>query len=254
MEKIVVAVKRFYKANKIAPQQFACKHYAQCRQGCRKFTQAREPFIGSEYNKRKLPKLLFISSNPPSGDKRPQDRTVQAARRSESKFDHRKLPRPLHWYRTHEFAFELLKGFGIDLEIDDACRFFAHTNSAKCTTNDPHGREGAERLFRNCEEYLRGEVEAFCPNIIVTQGRMAQRGVAKAFEKFEDRHSTTLPCGYRILSIRNRQVLWIHTTHPRNFGEFNRERREYWGYWARVVRNSFRIDFVGLKSPTRAEQ
>ncbi len=238
--KIATAVKRLYKSNKISPLQFACKHYAECRQGCRNFTPTREPFIGREYENSRF-RLLFISLNPPRGSKQPQHRTVQSVRRWEENECHRKhLPHQRHWYRTHEFACKLLEGFLPEIEVENACRFFAHTNSAKCTTNEPGGRQGLERLFRNCEEYLQGEIDTFHPDIIVTQGNMARRGVERSFPKYQVKHSSSLECSYRILKIRHRRVLWIHTSHPRNFGAFNRERRDYWGYWARVTKNFFR--------------
>ena len=241
MQSIDKTVHRFYAVQGISPLQFACEHYSKCRNGCRRFTQALEPYIGRSYGKHGVPRLLFISSNPPSGSKPAQSRTIQARRRwEETKCHQNSLPKQLHWHRTHEFAWRLLRHTLPKLETKKSCQYFAHTNSAKCTTNEPGGREGPGRLFRNCQEYLPGEVATFRTDILVTQGKKAQYSIEQAFPEFKERNSKSLDCGYRLFQIAGHRILWIHTTHPSAYGKFNRERRDFWGYWVNVARSFLR--------------
>src|SRR5271166_1732844 len=109
MQSIDKTVHQFYAARGISPLRFTCEHYSNCRNGCRTFAQAREPFIGRRYGEHGAPRLLFVSSNPPKGDMAGESRTIQAVRRSEETECHQDLPKQLHWYRTHEFAWRLLQ-------------------------------------------------------------------------------------------------------------------------------------------------
>ena len=72
--------------------------------------QAREAFVGTEYEKGALPRLLFVSLDPGSSDVDPKRRTAESIRyREEHGCDVATLPKPRHWYRTHELAWILLK-------------------------------------------------------------------------------------------------------------------------------------------------
>jgi len=246
MDDVVEAVRQYYRGNKIAPLSFKCEHYAECRKGHPSFVKAREPFIGRRYGKDGLPRLLFISSNPPRGSRKPEDRTLTAARRWEETIcDHSRLPKPLHWYRTHEMAHGIFKQFKQAApEVIDCCRYFAHTNSAKCTTNAPNGREGPARLFRNCQQFLRGEIEALEPDVVITQGKMAgialrdALGARGASIRGHKQNNTPLTVGCRHIVIGDRKILWIHSSHPRAYGPFNQERDNRWVRWARVALES----------------
>jgi len=251
MQSIDKTVHQFYAARGISPLRFTCEHYSNCRNGCRTFAQAREPFIGRRYGEHGAPRLLFVSSNPPKGDMAGESRTIQAVRRSEETECHQDLPKQLHWYRTHEFAWRLLQHVLPKLDIENSCQYFAHTNSAKCTTNKPGGREGPGRLFHNCQEYLRGEVTAFRPDILVTQGKKAQCSIEQAFPKFKERNSQSLGCGYRTFQVDDYSVLWIHTTHPSAYGTFNRERKDFWDYWVNVARRFLKTSRGRVASPSR---
>lgn len=161
-----------------------------------------------------------------------------AARKWEHTLDHTKLPKQLHWYRTHEMAFEIFRRFHrAPQQVCNSCCYFAHTNSAKCTTNASNGREGPAKLFRNCQEYLPGEIKALKPQIIITQGKMAgmalqalgAEGPARGRRK---QKASGLSSGFRTIKVGGSKILWIHSSHPRNYGPFNQERRDRWSRWA----------------------
>ncbi len=81
-------------------------------------------------------------------------------------------------------------------------------------------REKADRvLFKNCQEYLPGELEILCPDIIVTQGAEAQKAVGSFYELLEriDEYASKI-------HMNSREVFWLHTYHLGNWGAFNRQR------------------------------
>jgi hypothetical protein len=245
MAKILDNLKRFYVENGISASRFACEHQDDCRTVCSEFTEAREALVGCEYENGVVPRLLFISLDPPFGEDDATKRTVEAMVKWEEGCDHSKLPKSRHWYRTHELALTLLKSFKPDLRLEHTCKYFAHTNSAKCSTNQEGGRSANWKLFENCREYLRGEIEALKPDIIVTQGDAARIAIEHHFVGCDIKRSDLPRCHHGILNSGGRSVLWVHTHHPRHFGEFNRERRECWDHWAAVTRSFIERPRVG---------
>lgn len=152
-----------------------------CSEGCSEFTQAREPLIGPKYETGLVPRVLFVSLDPPEGGEDPEKRTAEAMRSSEKECNHAALPKSRHWYRTHEFALRLLEPYVPGLQLDNVCQFFAHTNSAKCSTNQPSGKSAHWKLFENCREFLAGEIDILSPDIIVTQGDAARVVIQQHF-------------------------------------------------------------------------
>ncbi len=129
-------------------------------------------------------------------------------------------PKGRHWYRTHELAWYILKRFNTHLKIEEARRFFAHANSAKCCVNNEGRKKAPRRLFRNCKRYLSGELKVLDPDILVTQGDEAKNavqsmnnGIVKRIDKFAS-----------IVTLNRKQIFWLHTYHPGNYGKFNPQR------------------------------
>jgi hypothetical protein len=136
---ILDEVSQYYHSRGISPlvQPFACKHLSDCKRNCSDFVEAREPYIGREYEQcefSKVPRLLFLSLDAGKDEKSrssPEGRTARGMQEyEETKCDHKLLRRNQHWYLTHELAWILLRQFVPSLSIYESCRYFAHTNSA----------------------------------------------------------------------------------------------------------------------------
>jgi uracil-DNA glycosylase len=224
-------VKHFYEEEGISAGSFRCKHLECCKLACANFTEAREAYIGREYEIGTVPRLLFLSLDPGNGDVDPEARTLAACRVwEERQCDVNSLPKNRHWYRTHELALTLLQQFAPKLSLPRIHSYFAHTNSAKCCMNNPGNSSAAPHMFENCREYIPGELIALRPDILVTQGDPAKDAVESSFSSSVS--GDLKGCGHAILDLNGRKVLWIHTYHPRNFGRFNRQRRECYRGWA----------------------
>lgn len=98
------ALRLYYDHHHIGAERFRCVHEASCRGAGGNFTTAKESFVGPEYEKGKLPRLLFLSLDSGSAHPDPKDRTLEAVRRQELAEVVDLLPRHKHWYLTHELA------------------------------------------------------------------------------------------------------------------------------------------------------
>ncbi len=231
---IFQSLKLYYQQAGISSTDFRCKHFVDCKRDCTTFTEAREAYVGTKYEEGKVPRLLFVSLDSGDGYLEPEARTMEAYRkREETSCNINELPKNLHWYRTHEFAYVLIKQFDPSVELAKVHSYFAHTNSAKCCMNK-EGRQMADfQMFKNCREYIAGELSCLKPDIIVTQGDLAKEAIEASFQftvEGDQKH-----CGYAVAMINGRKVFWIHTYHPRYFGGFNRQRRECYDVWSRLV-------------------
>ena len=235
-------LREYYDKNKILSTNFNCKHLAKC-QGCRPptpvdatiptdakdtFTQAKAAFVGDRYCEH-VPRLLFVSLDPGSVLKHndpkynhisPESRTLAGVWEGNTRIMRdiikgKSIPRQ-RLDGTNQVAEAILCAFSGIPQGEHAMLFYAHINAAKCTTNKK-GREQADKeLFKNCREYLRGEIDALCPDIIITHGGKARRGVKHAFQRV----TTTVVCK-NALEIRpknGRRLFWLHTYHPSSFG------------------------------------
>lgn len=229
----------YYKQQGISPLNFRCPHLQVCSRGNEKFVKAKEAFVGSEYEKGTLPRLLFVSLDPGSSDNNPKRRTVQSVRYwEEHKCDVEELPKYRHWYRTHELAWILLKRLKPDLEIQDSHLYFAHVNSVKCCVSNDDHKSAPAVLFRNCREYLDQEIVILKPDILITQGNWAKIAIEKSFgipKSPGDKHR----CSHVRFLMGSRMVFWLHTNHPRDYGRFNQQRRECFKKWGKIIYNEF---------------
>lgn len=136
---------QYYSAQGILASEFDCKYFKDCSNGCSTFSTAEEAFVGEEYEKGTLPRLLFVSLDG-GYEKSPDVRDVVGRRREvmDPRLWSRLKGKPNHWNWTNRIPLELLKDFhkeriGADLDIDDVRLFFAHTPTVKCCENNPHG-------------------------------------------------------------------------------------------------------------------
>ncbi len=213
---------RYYKDNGILSTSFTCPHRKECSGGSPKFTGPKSAFVSTGYENKSssLPRLLFLSLDSGSGHRNDRNRLPEALRQQEeTERDVLALPKHKHWYRTHELAWYIFKRFDPDIRLENAKGYFAHANSAKCCMNKPGRKQADKVLFRNCREYLEGELEILCPDVIVTQGAEAKKAVASFYKPLKciDEYAS-------IISINSRKVFWLHTHHPSGWGAFNRQR------------------------------
>lgn len=231
----------YYQRNGISPMEFRCPHLQACSNGNSRFVEAKGAFVGTEYEKGTLPRLLFVSLDPGSSYSDPKQRTVESVRfQEEHECDVAKLQKGRHWYRTHELAWMLLKRFKPDLQLQDTHLYFAHVNSVKCCVSDENHRSAPALLFRNCRQYIGGEIAILEPDILVTQGQKAREAIQQSYrisEPLED----NVTCSHTWLFTERKKTLWFHTYHPRNFGKFNQQRRECFENWAKIIYRTFHV-------------
>ncbi len=221
---MIQELKTYYYANGISAFGFRCHFANSCRLFCHNFVEAKEAYVGSEYEKKydkkksTLPRILFFSSDPGGGDPNPQTRTIEATRHyEENDCNPESLPRNGHWYHTHHLAWIFLKKFDPNLRFKDICPYFAHTNSAKCCEDYNQRRQSAARLFENCRGYIPGEIQILDPDIMITQGAYAKWAIEYGFSQ------STTPieidpacdhCNYHLIQMNGKEVLWFAPYHP----------------------------------------
>ena len=225
---------RYYRDKGISPLAFKCKHRDDCKRDCTTFTEAHEPYIGREYERcghGSIPRLLFLSLDSGTLPPDPMARTAQAQQTlEENRSNHGPNP---HWRYTHELAQTLLKQFKQGLSFQEACRYFAHTNSAKCSMNNLNNKMAGRQLFENCREYIPGEIEVLKPDILVTQGDWAMEAITRNFSATIKGEQKS--CGYAFLKLGDHNLLWFHSYHPTNYGKFFRQKKSCWPQWEVIV-------------------
>lgn len=232
------ALTAFYRRQRILSTEFTCPQEIECKGDCANFTGPKSASLPSGYERHERPRLLILSSDSGSGDPDPESRLPESVRRFHEGEPFKPRARGSHWYRTHELAWYILWRLDPDhaLQIHDVNRFFAHTNAAKCSENNPGSRQASGPLFENCRPYVRAELEFLRPDILVTQGDKA-RDVVNLFETSRIDMPATLshlqktesdrPWLERFTSDRyiraitnltERNVFWLHTVHPTSRG------------------------------------
>lgn len=147
------------------------------------------------------------------------ERTPLEVRKIEENRDTTSLPKHKHWFRTHELAFYILNNFSKKNQLDSVKKYFAHANSAKCCMNKPGRKKADKQLFSNCRNYLQKELMILKPDIIVTQGDEAKRAIMKFSTTIQKYDSFS-----QIASLNGKNIFWLHTFHPNNWGSFNKQR------------------------------
>ena len=258
----------YYRAKKIHSTDFRCPHFERCRKGRNDpspmkltpenadnvcdtygtFTPAKSALVGKHYEHTN-PRLLFVSSDAgsaiysASGSTRSHSFASRQSRTPESLQCHPKFRRGEmnpHWCYTHEMAHVILKKCGVlprIVKFEDTLDYFAHANTVKCSVNKRDKGEAPQRLFTKCRGYLRGEIDVLCPDVIITQGSRAKKGVESAFHiSSEWGVCQTINLG------KGKQALWLPIHHPGDrHGNFFTESKEWgsesqpWGRFAQKV-------------------
>lgn len=217
---MLTELEQYYARSGILATKFTCKHKKECSAGCMDFTGPKSAFVSKGYEHGNFPRVLFLSLDSGSGKKISKQRLPLAVRSLEESTDVLALPKHKHWFRTHELAWYFLKLFNPQLQIEETKSYFAHANSAKCCMNKAQKKKADQILFKNCQEYLGSELLILDPDILITQGSEAKKAILKLLQqqvrKIDDYAS--------IILLNHKQVFWLHTYHPNNWGKFNRQR------------------------------
>ncbi len=230
----------YYKRKGILSTSFTCPYKKQCKGDCEDFTGPKSSFVSTGYERRVLPRLLFLSLDSGSGDKNDRNRLPTAVRQQEEiKTDVLALHKGKHWYKTHDLALHIFRKFDRSIKIEDTRKHFAHVNSAKCCMNKLHRRQADNILFESCRGYLEGEMEILCPDIIVTQGDPAKKAINLLFGRTSERIDTH----EHVITIDGRKVFWLHTYHPGNLKEFKKQ-KPFWDKYSRMI-----YEFIKAQTP-----
>ncbi|MCJ7553598.1 MAG: uracil-DNA glycosylase family protein [Ignavibacteriaceae bacterium] len=236
---------KYYRQQGIHPLHFSCKHYKECKSYSNKFTEAKATFIGTEYAKATLPRLLILSLDAFNAPKDPTKRSFRWVRKITEQTGPPKK-KNAHWYRTFETAQILLQKlyehkFNNGLGFEDVGPFFAHVNSAKCCAHQIGHKQANNKLFKNCREYISKEIELLEPDIIVTQGKMTRKAIEDKFEVIKPSKGdiNTYPCGFEIVKINWKRVFVFHTFHPSNYGNFHNQRKKCFDKFSGSVYKQF---------------
>ena len=229
----------YYREQGILATHFTCHHRAKCREGYEQtFTGPKSAAVSTGYEDGRLPRLLFISLDSGSGERNREKRLPAAVRDGLQGGDVDAFPRNKHWFRTHELAWYILKEFDKKLAFEEVKHHFAHTNAAKCCQNKPKRQQADHILFQNCRRYLDDEIRVLLPDIIVTQGDWAKRGLKPIVDV--QQWIDKIAC---IVRFDDRPLFWLRTYHPRFGGFFTQcgydkgtKRCEGWQKYAGHVR------------------
>ena len=234
-------LREYYDKNKILSTNFDCKHLAKC-QDClpptpvdattpkeaeNTFTEAKSAFVGDRYCEC-APRLLFVSLDPGSAltDKDPGYNYISDESRSPEGVKNGELDRmlrnrlgkgrlSLRLHKTNKMAALIL-----EKPVDEVMRFYAHVNTVKCCMNKKKRKQADKRLFVNCLEYLRGEIDILTPDVIITLGKEAKEGVARTF-------SISPPPQwaqeYKVVLRNGKEAVWFPSCHSSNYGLYKKQ-------------------------------
>ncbi len=228
----------YYKSKGISAVDFRCPHRAECGAVSARFTTAKESHVGPQYEAGNAPRLLFLSLDSGSAATDAASKTMQAVRAQTLACDVDALPKHKHWYLTHEMAWVLLRQFHPHLTVAQTHRYFAHVNSAKCCQNNQGKSKASGVLFRNCRQFIPGELRILEPDILVTQGGEARDVIVKECRLLKherrDIHEAAYETGL-IMLVSGRETLWLQTYHPNNYGRFWKQREHCWPRYVEAV-------------------
>lgn len=247
-------LENYYRNNGILSTEFDCEHSGKCRRGMRltpenaqkhedvldTFTTAKSAFVGEHYGKT-VPRLLFVSSDPGSAISKnspanysyssAKSRLPEGVRRINMERMERIKCKPetpkIRLKETNNLAFYILRAFNSEITEGNVMKYYAHTNAAKCCINKDGRGQADKILFDNCQKYLRGEIKLFAPDILVSHGEKAKRGLDYALR------GENIADNFYIHNLQNElSFCWFHTPHPSRGGrvEFLKQKTEWDGY------------------------
>lgn len=262
-------VMAYYTDNGLSVKDFRCPEFEKCEKHAKDgvIIRSKEPYIGKKYAEGSIPKLLFLSLDPGKENVEIEKRTMKYVSDYVPVEWYVGEKNPCirsHWYRTHEFAFDVFKClnethpalFNFEIgTLDDGRKdnrqptigsYFAHTNSAKCCLNLKDSAEADEPLFKNCKAHVIGELGVLKPDILVTQGNRAREVIEAAikqgkYTRCQYTEQNISKSGskndYCILQADGRKIIWIHHNHPTSarWGGGFKKNHEHYGDYAKQI-------------------
>ena len=251
---IPIQLERYYRERGIYPAagpDFKCRHVADCRPNGMRFTPLgatlsskwRDTFtpghsamVGRYYEKAS-PRILFVAldlgtvlldEDRDYNYVRPESRGPAAIRKNHERMvslvlaEKSRAQRPT-LRRTNQLAKALLCGLpGISEKPEgDFMRFCARANAVKCCMNKENRAQAPKRLYTNCREYLRKEIEILSPDIIISQGEMVKDAMEFAFStssEWAQEQTVTLRDG--------KEAAWFPSYHPSSYGPYKKQEGE----------------------------
>lgn len=240
----------FYRWQKIHPLDFDCPDKAFCQQfSTGAMIEAKMSMVGSAYGQ-KYPKIAVISLDPPNDGKgtfkSPAFRTTEYVSKFHEEENYRDHRPNVHWAMTQIIVNEILVMFGhisqadaasvsesySRLEIENVSAFFTHVNIAKCCMNNIGKAQADWQVHEKCANaHLREELELLAPEIIVSQGKDANKVVGQLFD-FPGTENK-LPASQQI-PIQGIQILWLPMYNP---ARHLKEIRLQWPFYAEAIQN-----------------
>ncbi|MDR3568849.1 MAG: hypothetical protein P4L43_12545 [Syntrophobacteraceae bacterium] len=159
----------YYQAKGICSTDFRCRH----SRACNLPTEAAAAFVGTDYEERRLPRLLILSPAPGTASPGKPGRTAAGIRNRCQNLTHAELRnlKNWHWLSTVELVQILLQRFQPGMTWEDARSCFAHVNCVKCSTDNREVATISASIFNSRREYIAEEIAILDPDILVTQGR-----------------------------------------------------------------------------------
>jgi len=225
-------LKDFYKQQGIHPLCFDCRHKNYCSQYANPklgMTEAKMSMVGSQYGKR-YPRIAVISLDPPNDGEgtfeEPIHRTTEWVTEHHEEENYQ-INRPnVHWAMTQIIVKDLLVMFGYSAQpgaavaderyagryIENVSAFFAHINIAKCCMNKERKKQANRHVHQKCgNSYLLKELDILLPEILVSQGKDANKIVGNLFGLAGI--ADWLPA-VKMVPIGDRQSLCMPMDHP----------------------------------------
>ena len=247
---IPIQLESHYRERGIYPAtgpDFKCKHVADCRDEMPftpldatlsspwrdTFTPGHSAMVG-EYYEKASPRILFVAldlgtvlldEDRDYSYVRPESRGPAAVRKNHERMvslvlaGKSRARRPT-LRRTNQLAEALLCGLpGIpEKPGGDFMRFCARANAVKCCMNRANRAQAHKRLYENCREYLREEIEILAPDIIVSQGEMVKEAMEFAFSTSSEWAQE------QTVTLRNgKKAAWFPSYHPSSFGPYKKQ-------------------------------
>jgi len=254
---MLTELQKYYQQQGICAVGFRCPNQGRCKEVLADFVTAREAFVGSEYEKGTLPRILFVSLDAESEKpgRAPALRTLAAMRDwEEGQCDADALNKGRHWYKTHKLAFDILgpiarERVGLSISFRDIHRYFAHTNSAKCKDALAGSGQGPDLVFANCRRFIPGEVQLLLPDVLIGQGVKAREAIGDAFPIARPRVSHPRNDRYfvDVVTIAHRPVLRMCLTHPGGRNAHRAEMAEAYDWYVRTA-----LSFLREQAPEAA--
>lgn len=212
---------KYYEEKGILSTKFNCPLLSECSCGNpRNLIKSKSAYIGKYYEDHKLPRILFLSLDMGSDKdfETEEKRTPEGVRKIEENRHWTSLPPLLHWFETHYFAQKIAQTLGFNFQVNEINHIFAHTNSAKCCENKESNDMSSKTLYKNCKQFIKGELEILDPEILVAQGGEAEKALDYVlldesrnpdFSKISQIHERIGVC-----QINGHPVLVLRTIYP----------------------------------------